>query len=202
MVNALQKKHGAAPLEGWKEPPPVGSAVKVPKGDSVPDALAKDDDHWRIIVRSAEILLHPHSLEGMSLGEFGARIEYGIHAAMHLRFGDLGTNGRLRPFIRNIFRDVSTKFDEPEYDSLLDWYSAHVHPLFWKIHGWIDDRIGDWETVNRSRIDMCAVWMGPMEHHHHHAITLAEEQALVDSMEEGVRTLIDSGISGMIRQLL
>lgn len=29
-------------------------------------------------------------------------------------------------------------------DFLGDPFSSHVHPVFWKFHGWIDDRIDDW----------------------------------------------------------
>src|SRR5690348_17642059 len=40
--------------------------------------------------------------------------------------------------------DISEKWDNPRYDWLGEFYSSHVNPVFWRLHGWIDDRIDDW----------------------------------------------------------
>ena len=40
--------------------------------------------------------------------------------------------------------DFSDKWSLPAYNDLADFYSSHVNPIFWKLHGWIDDRINDW----------------------------------------------------------
>ncbi len=40
--------------------------------------------------------------------------------------------------------DFSEKWDDPRYDWLGEFYSSHVNPIFWRLHGWIDDRIENW----------------------------------------------------------
>jgi hypothetical protein len=102
----------------------------------------------------------------MTLDELGTRLEYGIHAAMHERFGGYGSNNMLRTREPDPFTAVDPKWNDPAYDSLLDAYSAHVHPWFWKIHGWIDAQIGGWEAATGKTADFSDCWMGPMPHHH------------------------------------
>ena len=48
-------------------------------------------------------------------------------------------------------RDISPKWDDPRYDSLFEFYSSHVHPFFWRLHGWVDDRIEDWFEAHAQR---------------------------------------------------
>ena len=54
--------------------------------------------------------------------------------------------------------------DSPAYNWLGDTYSSHVNSLFWKIHGWVDDRIEDWKTANnvQGAIHWTGTWTGPM----------------------------------------
>lgn len=40
--------------------------------------------------------------------------------------------------------DFDENWDDPRYDFLGEFYSSHVNPLFWRLHGWVDDRIEDW----------------------------------------------------------
>ena len=44
--------------------------------------------------------------------------------------------------------DIDEKWDDPEYSWMGDFYASQVNPYFWKLHGWIDDRIEDWKTAN------------------------------------------------------
>ncbi|MDD1567977.1 MULTISPECIES: hypothetical protein [Bradyrhizobium] len=98
----------------------------------------------------------PDFLRSVSLGRFGSMIEATIHDAMHMRWsakpsggirpdtsGDGSTGGVIR---------IDPKWDDPMYDFLADGYAAHVNPIFWRIHGWVDDRISDWMIANGIRI--------------------------------------------------
>lgn len=40
--------------------------------------------------------------------------------------------------------DFDGKWFDPENDALVEPFSSHVNPIFWRLHGWIDDRIEDW----------------------------------------------------------
>ena len=46
--------------------------------------------------------------------------------------------------------DTDSKWDNPKYDYLGDFYSSHVNPLFWRLHGWVDDRIEDWYNAHEA----------------------------------------------------
>ena len=46
--------------------------------------------------------------------------------------------------------DISTKWDSPNYDYLGDFYSSHVNPVFWRLHGWVDDRIEAWFAAHQK----------------------------------------------------
>src|SRR3712207_5921244 len=36
------------------------------------------------------------------------------------------------------------------HDYLGDFHSSHVNPIFWKLHGWIDDRIEGWFRAHNA----------------------------------------------------
>ncbi len=50
-----------------------------------------------------------------------------------------------------------------------DTYSSHLNPIFWKLHGWVGDRIEDWCVAHGlDEIPRTGTWVGGMEHHHDH----------------------------------
>jgi hypothetical protein len=132
------------------------------------------------------------------LGELGARIEYGIHNAMHERFGGWPTVGHPRGNRTDALNRPTSKWNNPGYDTLLDSYSAHVHPWFWKIHGWVDSCLAKWERLNDCQL-MWDTWMGGMPHHDHgHHHPKPQESTLVAAVE----FLTKAGMSGAFRPLL
>jgi hypothetical protein len=86
----------------------------------------------------------------LSLGALGNLLEFTIHNQMHMRWATVprdpvtGTVGGRPAF------DVQVKWDDPRYDWLGDFYSSHVNPVFWKLHGWVDDRIEDWFRAHEA----------------------------------------------------
>jgi hypothetical protein len=67
------------------------------------------------------------------------------------------------PAVRDPF-DFNAKWDDPKNDYLGDFYSSHVNPLFWRLHGWVDDRIEDWFNAHE------AVQPGEIERYEYHGI--------------------------------
>lgn len=58
------------------------------------------------------------------------------------RWGNSATDPETGQAIgRNSLFDIDPKWDNPSNDELGDFYSSHVHPTFWRLHGWIDDGI-------------------------------------------------------------
>ncbi len=92
----------------------------------------------------------PVYLASLSLGALGNLLEFTIHNQMHMRWATVprdpvtGTVGGRPAF------DVEIKWDDPRYDWLGDFYSSHVNPVFWKLHGWVDDRIEDWFRAHEA----------------------------------------------------
>jgi len=74
---------------------------------------------------------------------------------------------------------ISTKWDAPAYDYLGDTYSSHVNPIFWKLHGWIDNRIEDWKNEHgiTGEIQWKGTWVGPM-HGHEHPVRMFKELSI------------------------
>jgi hypothetical protein len=98
-------------------------------------------------------------LSSFSLGELGNLLEFVIHNQMHMRWssapidpvtGKPPVNPETgKPTGRGSF-DFNEKWDDPKYDYLGDFYSSHVNPVFWRLHGWVDDRIEDWFNAHED----------------------------------------------------
>jgi hypothetical protein len=93
----------------------------------------------------------PDFLATVSLGELGSRIEFSIHNWMHMRWASVTRDFSSDPLKRGIPipegrqpLDFDGKWFAPEYDHLGETFSSHVNPIFWRLHGWVDDRIDDW----------------------------------------------------------
>jgi hypothetical protein len=89
----------------------------------------------------------PAHLRGMSLGRLGTLIEVTIHASMHVRWSAPPHGSRPDPGPAE-GHTIDMRWDDPRYDYLGDTYSSHVNPIFWSLHGWVDDRIEDWKAAN------------------------------------------------------
>jgi len=96
-------------------------------------------------------------LATQSIDAVGTEIEQGIHNWLHVHWAS-------EPW----FREGQGK-DENDVrnDFLGSTYSSHVNKRFWKLHGWIDNRITQWEQVNNQQADFSNVWDGPAGHQHH-----------------------------------
>ncbi len=135
-------------------------------------------------------------LATLSLGELGSRIEFSIHNWMHMRWTSVTRDPSTDPRRRGTpipegraTLDFDPKWLDPQYDHLGETFSSHVNPIFWRLHGWVDDRIEDWfaaqdaerpGTVKRATLDgvrwfevdgkwvtCTAPWEGPL----HAAVT-------------------------------
>jgi hypothetical protein len=87
------------------------------------------------------------------LGELGALIEFSVHNDMHMRWSALPRDPQTNepiPAGRRV-GDIDSRWDNPRNNYLGDFYSSHVNPIFWRLHGWIDDRIDDWFRAHEHR---------------------------------------------------
>ncbi len=131
--------------------PPVWST-----GDETMDrrlaSLKNDTYYWTRMRPWDRKFKNPQLLRTLTLGELGALLEYSVHNDMHMRWASIPRDpqtGNPVPGGRPD-NDVRTLWDDPKYDYLGEFYSSHVNPVFWRLHGWIDDRIQDWFHAHES----------------------------------------------------
>lgn len=95
----------------------------------------------------AAIITSPQYLRSRSLDQMGTDIEGSLHVFMHLRWS----------------AEPAVALDLPDVAN--DWlgapFSSHVNKHFWKLHGWIDDRVRDWAAANDKPADLSEAWSGP-----------------------------------------
>jgi hypothetical protein len=130
----------------------------------------------------------PAYLCTLTLGELGTLLEWTVHNDMHMRWASLPrdpSNNEPIPDGRPPW-DIKPAWDNPDYDHLGEQYSSHVNPVFWRLHGWVDNRVDDWfkshETAHPGEVTRSTVvgtpwfkgknwvkvdipWTGPMDMH-------------------------------------
>ncbi|MGF1482229.1 MAG: hypothetical protein ACFB4I_22580 [Cyanophyceae cyanobacterium] len=155
---------GAEP--DYEEDPPVLPTPGNPDGFAIPPAwidptdeitnrriaLLKTDGHyWSRMAWWDREFKNKQYLSTLSLGELGALLEYSVHNDMHMRW----TSAPYHPALGVLpsgreDNDIRDFWDRPEYDFLGEFYSSHVNPVFWRLHGWVDDRINDWFSAHEA----------------------------------------------------
>lgn len=154
-------------IVGWNPVPAPGDAdyPVPPVWDPSVSDVKSDDFYTNNILVWEQQYTDPNNLSQWTLGELGSRLEFSIHNAMHMRWSS--QPGMNRPDADPTQPDatISTAFDDPSYDFLGDTYSSHVNAIFWKLHGWIDNRIEDWKVANgiTGEPNWVGTWMGNME---------------------------------------
>ncbi|WP_157744584.1 Tat pathway signal protein [Micromonospora viridifaciens] len=189
-------------VQGWQSiPTPSDAEYPVPApfvtGDAGLDnaiASAKTEEAFTRIRQWEDQFTDTAVLRRMTLGQLGAAIEFTIHNRMHLRWAARQPEYRVStdPF------NVNPKWDKPSYDFLADFYSSHVNPIFWKLHGWVDARIDDWMEANQHNGPVpwtVTPWVGPMtsghEHHHiaRHALRTPGDEGEAEALSRQVDAL-------------
>lgn len=89
-------------------------------------------------------------LRSVTLDELGTELEFSIHGWCHMHWS---TEPPANP---NTL--------DPANDWLGSPFSSHVNKHFWKLHGWIDDRITGWEDARGEKADLSAGWDGPPDY--------------------------------------
>jgi hypothetical protein len=166
------------PIKAWTELPLPSRSADNTDGFSVPPSWQRQKDTETLSfarIKSDEFLYsrmsflerkfkEPAYLKTLTLDQLGAKIEASIHGQMHMRWASLPIDPEnpvtTLPEGRDRF-DISDKWVAPfigpdgktaYYDDLFDEFASHVHPVFWRLHGWIDDRIDDWAKAHEGEI--------------------------------------------------
>jgi hypothetical protein len=95
-------------------------------------------------------LRNPRVASQLTLGAYGNLIEFTVHNWMHMRWATLSRDPASgMPAVRGSY-EIDKKWDVAENDYLGDFHSSHVNPIFWKLHGWVDDCIGVWAAAHEA----------------------------------------------------
>ncbi|KAA2283558.1 Tat pathway signal protein [Candidatus Nitrosocosmicus sp. SS] len=163
-------------IEGWLHIPPPGDPDYPVSPPLI--GIKSDESFTTRFLPWENQFTDPNYLAGVDLSMLGADIEFSIHNAMHGRWATVPAMG-VRPGAQDdpLHPElISTQWDNPEYDYLGDTYSSHVNPIFWKLHGWIDDRINDWKKAHgiTGEIQWKGTWVGNTHGHEHPMMMLKE----------------------------
>ncbi len=90
------------------------------------------------------MLMDPGFLKDISLGMLGALIHSTVHDTVRHRCAAVPGGRRPEPGIDG--DTIPDAWDDPRYDYLGDTYSMQVNPVYWKLCGWIDERIYNWQV--------------------------------------------------------
>ena len=172
--------------EGWKRVPAPGDA-DYPVPDFPGSGLegVKSAEYFEQFITPWERqYTNPDYLRAVTLGQLGSDIEFTIHNDMHMRWAAPSSVG-YRP-TTSITQAIAEQWDATAYNYLGDTYSSHVNPVFWKLHGWVDDRIEDWRLANgvTTEIAWKGTWVGPADHKHYEPRHAAD----ADSTTVGIQT--------------
>lgn len=209
-VNAILKRVGDPNyprVQGWLEAPsPDDTSYPVPSAWFDPTAgqaqfanikRIKSDIFYEKRFRFwQKTFTDPVFLRSVTLGKLGVIIEMTIHNAMHMRWA--ASTGTVRPDPLQTTGDIDptkgevigVEWDDPRYNFLGDTYSSHVNPIFWKLHGWIDDRIEAWKLANGvfGNNFWKGTWTGKMPGHEE----MAAPHALHEGPEHAVSPMAES----------
>ena len=134
-------------VEGWDPIPWANNDPEwpVPLWTNPPEGAA-----WARLPATVErmkqldqLLRDPNWLRTKSLDEIGRSMEFTIHSWMHLHWSGPPP------------ADVNS--EDVSNDWLYIPWSSHVNKHFWKLHGWIDNRISDWERATGVPADFTAL---------------------------------------------
>ncbi|MEV0390368.1 hypothetical protein [Nonomuraea sp. NPDC050643] len=186
---------------GFMVPPADADLLATfPAGSRSTMRLLKSPDYLNFTMKALErTYTSPTELSRLSLGALGNLLEFTIHNQMHMRWASIPRDAQGKVALRGDF-DFAAKWDDPAYDYLGDFYSSHVNPLFWRLHGWVDQRIEDWfaahEAVAPGEIERAehkgVPWFKPSKwvavaepfdwpeggHHHHDEHDHGDEHAI------------------------
>jgi hypothetical protein len=131
--------------------PPATKEFMVQLGGTLFWQFNKSPRGYSNLIRHvAGSLRNPRVLAQLTLGAYGNLVEMTVHNWMHMRWATLSRDRATNaPRTRGDY-DIDPVWDDLKNDYLGDFHSSHVNPLFWKLHGWVDDCIAAWFAAHEA----------------------------------------------------
>ena len=135
------------PVPAWQTTAPPWASAELWQGLTDVAVEARSAAQTAVMEQLAARFRDTDFLSSVSLDELGIAMEGSIHGWMHIRWS------------------AAPHDDAFSVDASNDWlfvpWSSHVSKTFWKLHGWIDARITDWEAATGQAADLSQTWAGP-----------------------------------------
>jgi hypothetical protein len=142
-VRTALAKEGLSMYEPWSSLPTVRDS-KFPL--VAQENSFQSNDGYRQMLAQEDEFSRANIAKFATLSDLGTHIEFKLHNAMHTRWA--AGNWTVRPVFEDPIANMNNRtdwiWDRRAYDHLADPYSAHVNPIFWHLHGWVDQKINDW----------------------------------------------------------
>ncbi len=161
MLSALRQHLGKDMYAPWKEPPK-------PDDPNFPVPLAADPDMKTYMWGSYNRLMEWHKkaidpkfVEKMSLSEYGSWLESYLHNTMHMTWAHpTQWYASYNPDFQDIMSNPAKypAFVHPSNNSLAGTFTSHVNPFFYRLHGYIEERLQTWLDAHgyQTIADDCA----------------------------------------------
>lgn len=147
--------------------PPVVGWMNIPKNDSKLFPITTDESYYPHSTKAGQNIENWEAtyqtrayLKSVTLSQMGYDIEVTIHNLMHMRFALKEHKDAMDGDLFKKWEEYSTeeqdkmRYDGPQdahfYDWLGDPFSSAVNPNFWKLHGWINNRLEQWMSYNQT----------------------------------------------------
>jgi hypothetical protein len=163
-------------IVGWVDvPPPRDPDWPVPPAFWLDDSdttafirnIKSDNYYTRTLKPLNDRFKNPAYLRTLTLSQLGALVEFQIHNPMHVRWSSSVSSYRPDPDVFYETDTIASRWDTVTYDWMNDFYASHVNEVFWKLHGWVDNRINDWQRANGiTTIQWKGTWTGCTGHDH------------------------------------
>ncbi len=157
-AQSILMSSGQPCISSWRKLPQPDDKIfpVVTKGVGRPQEFFSGTNDKKGMVQFFGDFTSEEYLKKNTLGEIGSRLENTLHNRMHMRWtADTWMNGSSTEGPRTRASDPLSPensetwiFNKPEYNLLLETYSSHVNPTFFKIHMLVDDVIYLWLKVN------------------------------------------------------
>ncbi len=139
---------GSRVLQGWQRlPGPSDPEYPIPKFPGSGLEEFKTLEYYeQCLAPWEQDICRPNYLRSVTLGQLGSDIEFAIYRNVLVRWAASSPVG-YRPTTA-IVHPIGKQWDHPEYNYLGDTYSSLVNPIFWKLIGWVNNRVEDWKRVH------------------------------------------------------
>lgn len=143
MVAKVATVLGAQMYAPWAQPPaPNDPQFPLPGGNT-----RQSNAEYAQYLTWHQQAVALQTLRSMTLSQYGEWLEANIHNSMHNRWSDPRT-ANPQIMAGGIFQQPRPEWDLPSQDNLVSPYTSHANPLFWRIHGYVDQRVDDWLRAN------------------------------------------------------